>query len=47
MRHRLAQPVWLSASHERQSILWTFPEKRRLLRYADSVCADEKFATPN
>ena len=26
MRHRLRQPAWPSASHERQSILWTFPE---------------------
>jgi hypothetical protein len=44
MRHRLRQPAWPAASHDRQSILWTFPEKRRLLRYADSFCADEKFA---
>jgi len=34
MRHRLRQPAWPSASHDRQSILWTFPEKLRLPRYA-------------
>lgn len=46
MQHRLRQPAWPSATHDRQSILWTFPEKRRLPRYADSFCTDAKARPP-